>query len=111
MVPFTTHTEQRDGATVVALSGDLDIATRRAAREALQAALAEGGGPLVLDLTAVGFLDSTGLTVLVNTANDAQRAGRSFAVVAPDGQARRTLEISGIEEELNVVSTLAEATS
>lgn len=103
MVPFTAQIEQRDGATVVAFRGDLDVATRRSARDALQAALNTGAGPLELDLTDIEFLDSTGLTVLVNTANEAQRLDRPFTIRVPEGQARRTLELSGLAEELPVV--------
>lgn len=111
MVRFTIRSEQHAAAAVVAFTGDLDVATRRAARDALQAALHEGEGPLVLDLTGIEFLDSTGLTVLVNTANDARRAARPFTVVAPPGQARRTLELSGLVDELQVVDSLDAATS
>ena len=103
MVPFTTRSEQRDGVAVVAFNGDLDLATRRSARDALQAALHDGSGPLMLDLTDIEFLDSTGLTVLINTANEARRLGREFSIRVPEGQARRTLELSGLDEELPVV--------
>ena len=103
MVPFTTRIAERGDETVIAFTGDLDVSTRRPARDTLQAALGEGTGPLVLDLTDIEFLDSTGLTVLVNTANEAKRLGRPFTIVVPDGQARRTLELSGLDEELPVV--------
>lgn len=109
MVGFTTRSEVRDGIPVLAFAGDLDVATRRAARDALQGVLAAGTGPLVLDLTDLGFLDSTGLTVLINTHNEARRAGRPFAIVVPAGAPRRTLELSGLDEELRLAESFAGA--
>lgn len=109
MVSFTTRSDRHGAAEVIAFTGDLDVATRRAARDALQVALREGTGPLVLDLSGIEFLDSTGLTVLVNTANEAERVARPFAIVAPPGQARRTLELSGLDEELRLLDAVDDA--
>lgn len=102
MVVFTTRSEVRDGFAVLSFAGELDVASRRSAREALQIALAAGSQALVLDLSELGFLDSTGMTLLINTADEARRLGLPFAIVVPPGPPRRTLELSGLDEELRL---------
>lgn len=108
MVGFTTHFEVHDGVPVLALRGDLDVATRRSARDALQGAL-QAQRALVLDLTGLGFLDSTGLTVLINSADEARRLGRPFAIAVPPGGPRRVLELSGLDEELPMADSVEAA--
>src|SRR5690348_17002595 len=97
MVPFTTRSERHAGVDVLAISGDLDLATKRSARSALQRALAGADQALVLDLSGIEFLDSTGLSVLIHTASEARATQRGFALVLPPGVARQTVEIAHID--------------
>jgi anti-sigma B factor antagonist len=55
------------GNPVVALSGEIDMATADAMEAALEPSL-KAGGPLTLDLSGVTFMDSTGLYVVIRAA-------------------------------------------
>jgi anti-anti-sigma factor len=78
------------GGRRIALRGELDLGTAGQ----LQAALAaETGGPLVLDLTGLTFMDSTGVRVLLEAA---ERTDGLSIVPPADGDARVTIEETGI---------------
>lgn len=109
MVGFTTRSELRDGFLVLAFAGDLDVATRRAARAALHGVLHAGERAVVLDLSDLGFLDSTGLTVLITASDEARQLALPFAIVVPDGLPRRTLEVTGLDDDLRVVESFEDA--
>ncbi|WP_376741652.1 STAS domain-containing protein [Amycolatopsis balhimycina] len=64
---------------------------------------------LVIDFTAVDFLASVGLTVLVKARRDADR-GTALRVVAT-GTPRRAISITGLDDALNVYSAVADAMS
>jgi anti-anti-sigma factor len=92
--------EGRDGGTLVAITGELDIAAEPAVAEALASATARTG-PLVVDLTPTSFMDSTGLKLLAATA---RQVGDRLAVVCPLGTpVRRVLDIAGMVEAVRVV--------
>ena len=83
------------------VSGELDIATAAQLDGRLRALL-EQHERVVLDLSELSFLDSTGLAVLVGAARLAENDGGSFAVSAISSSAQRVLELSGVAEKLNL---------
>jgi anti-sigma B factor antagonist len=95
------------GATVVRVSGEVDLATV----SELQQELAASGRaqPLVVDLTECTFLDSSGVRVLLAAAAEADAAGESFALVADEGGVRRALDIAAVPDRVPVHATLAQA--
>jgi anti-anti-sigma factor len=97
-----------DGAVVVSLVGELDLYNAHVVRERLAATTNDGGERLVVDLSGVTFIDSTGLGVLVE-ARSRLANRRAFVVVAPGVEARRALEISGLDRHFAVRETLEAA--
>lgn len=94
--------------TVVSLTGELDIATADRLTKALDGLSVKPGGRLAVDLSAVEFMDSTGLRLLI-TAN--RRAGENdygFAVVVGDSPARRVFELTKMDDHINIVDSLAD---
>jgi anti-sigma B factor antagonist len=88
----------------VSLSGELDMATAPSVEERLEQL--NGGDPpgrLVLDLRGLRFIDSTGLSLLMNADNRARKAGRRVTIVSGTGAPRRLLETTGLADRLNVV--------
>jgi anti-anti-sigma factor len=69
---------------------------------ALNGAVTDATGPLVVDLSRVGFMDSTGLSLLVRAQRRMRGRGRGFAVVCPDGSVRRIFEITNTVGVLRV---------
>jgi anti-anti-sigma factor len=92
-----------DPAWLIA-SGDIDMATAPALAQALQTGRYEG-----VDLTAVTFLDVSGLRVLLTAARVARQAGRPFAVANPSPMVRRVLDITAIDQTLEVAGDQSSA--
>jgi anti-sigma B factor antagonist len=89
--------------TVVAVAGEVDLATCSRLRASLDAALDEPGrGPVVADLTAVTFIGSTGIAVLVDADGHARKRDRSLRLVVDRGRAAvmTPLQATRIDEVL-----------
>ena len=87
-----------DGSPVVVLSGELDFATAPVAEASLAPILERSPERLVFDLTAVSFLDSSGIAVLVRSAH----AAGTVAIRNPSTVVRRVIECTGLEETLRI---------
>ena len=100
--------DQRDGAVVVSLTGELDLYNAEEVRGALLEACAGEPDALVVDLAEVRFIDSTALGVLIEARSKlADRNG--FRLAAPGLETRRALEVSGLDRHFLVHDTVAEA--
>jgi anti-sigma B factor antagonist len=90
-------TSTDDGKTqVFALHGSLDIATSPTLRAALMEAAEHKGHLLVVDLSQLDFLDSTGLGALIGAHKRAGEAEGAVRLVAQEGQILRLLRITGL---------------
>ena len=94
-----------DGVAVLTLGGDVDVSQSLAVRDAVGAAI-EAGKPVVVDVSAVRFIDSSGIGILV-TAH--RRAPEAFAVAGPVDAVRRALELTRTDRILRLFDTLDEA--
>ena len=102
MSAFSTSLERRSGAAIVALLGDLDIASEAQAVTDLNAAM-DGCDVLVADLRDLAFLDSTGVRVLIAADLRAKERGTRFGVVRGGGMVARLLEVTRIGQRIPVV--------
>ena len=96
--------DQNDGAVTTRLSGDLDIVTSDQVKRDLTALVDGGHARLTLDLSAVGFVDSSGLGVLVALHRRAESLGGSFVVQAVPPQVQRLFDITRLGDLLMVES-------
>lgn len=103
---FNVSLETSPGLYTVALSGELDIATADQLTAALDGVSPASGERLVIDLTAVSFMDSTGLRVLIATNNAATDGGYELFIVTGDSPAKRVLELTRMDEHMQVVSSI-----
>jgi anti-anti-sigma factor len=94
---------------VLSLEGEVDVATVPALRAALKEARESGERDIWIDLTNVGFLDSSGVSALVEADRAFSREHRRFAVICPPGPVRRVLELTGLDKELALFHTRADA--
>jgi len=102
------RTEVRGDRTVVAAQGEIDLTSCETLRRALDAADDAATSGTVVDLTAVSFIDSTGLSVLVDGARHARGSSREFGVVA-GGHLRELLRITGLDTVMDVGPTVDSA--
>ena len=93
---FTIVREQDGRAQIVVVGGEIDLASADDVDGALQAAEAAGGGAVVLDLTGVEFIDSTGLRVVLASIRRLTEQARSLTVACPDGPVRRLFELTAL---------------
>jgi anti-sigma B factor antagonist len=100
--------DRSDGAVVVHLAGELDLYNAHQVREALLACCAEEPARLVVDLAEVSFVDSTALGVLVE-ARSRMSDRQAFLLAAPGTEAKRALEISGLDRHFSVHTSVEEA--
>jgi anti-sigma B factor antagonist len=98
-----------DGSVVVEVSGEIDIGTASAVREATDEALRGRPRRLVVDLSGVSFLGSAGVAVLAAADHRQRGQGGDLRVVAATRATRRVLELTGLDEQLSVHATLADA--
>lgn len=88
-------TTRRDDLTVVRLDGELDIYTVAGFRSELDA-LDPAVSRIVIDLSDVTLLDSSGLGALVSLLNQARGGGGQLGLVCPHRRLRRVFEITGL---------------
>ena len=69
---------------------------------ALNEAIADMAAPLVVDLSDVVFMDSTGLALLMNARARVVRLGHGFAIICPKGPIARVFEIADMVDSLRV---------
>ena len=92
--------------TVIAPQGDLDVATVGDFREALRDAVRDGAGTVVVDLSEVAFVDSSGLGAIMETYERLRHGGREVAIVVPPGTAAAVmLNLTGLGSRLPVVES------
>lgn len=96
--------------TVIAPEGELDIASVGDFRAALSDAARAGDGAVIVDLSQVNFIDSSGLGALVELHSRLRRNGRRLAVVAPGGSAPAVLlGLAGLRDRLPISETRGSA--
>jgi len=102
---FRVEVQKTEHATVLVVSGELDLAASPEFEEILEQF--DGAGPemLILDLREVEFMDSAGLATVVKAHQSAHTVGRPFGVVNGSAQVRRLMNLTGMDERLTVAHT------
>jgi anti-anti-sigma factor len=98
-VVIDTHVDQA-GATVVTLSGELDSSNAAALEAALEPITATGVAQLVFDLSALRFMDSAGIAVLLGAAAKVE----AVHLRDPTPIVRRVIELTGLTNVLRIES-------
>jgi anti-sigma B factor antagonist len=98
-----------NGVRIIAIDGELDIATSPQVRELLEEAAKDAERPLVVDLTDCDFIDSTGLATLLHGTKPAQNGESNVALVSQGGEVRKLLELTAIDRTIPVFDTLDDA--
>jgi anti-sigma B factor antagonist len=106
-----TEVSEVKGWTVVAVHGEIDVATSPALRERLIGLVNDGATRLVLDLETVDFLDSTGLGTIVSLLKRVRTHGGDLRLVCTEARIRRLFEITGLEKAVPLHASLDDAIS
>ena len=106
---LSLETRTEGDRTVVSVGGEIDVYTAPQLRERVVDLVAAGQVDLILDLTDVEFLDSTGLGVLVGALNRVRANDGSLALVLTQERILKIFEITGLRKVFPIHQTVAEA--
>ena len=98
-------------STVLEVRGEVDLHSAAQLRDRLLKVIAAGRQLVVVDLTGLSFLDSTGLGVLVAARNEAQQAGAALRLVCPSDRMLKLFRITGLDAVFEIYATLPAAIS
>ena len=102
VAPLAIDTAQLPDRLCVKLYGELDGASAPLLRDRLASFISEPLGDLIIDLSDLTFLDSSGLALFVTMHKQLERAGQRLVLVGPTPMARRVLEITRLNTILHI---------
>jgi anti-sigma B factor antagonist len=104
VVPHFELVEERSpgGVDIVNVSGEIHLTTAPRFRERLEQIIAAGDGTLVLDLTAVEFIDSTGLSVLLSGLRLLNQRNGRMALVLRNPTVLRLFQITSLDTTFDI---------
>lgn len=108
---FQVGLENQGEFAVARAQGEIDLATVELLDLAVESALSEGVKKLVIDLTEVTFLDSTGVRSLLSTDERVRALGGELTIVVAGGPVSRTLSVTAVDKILRIVDGLPEGES
>jgi anti-sigma B factor antagonist len=101
-VDFSMSQQTVGGYPVLSVRGEADISSAQQLREGLSDLVDSDATAVVVDLTAVTFLDSTGLGVLVGARNAAVEAGSGLPIACDDGRILKLFRITGLDNVFEI---------
>ena len=91
------------GILIAKIAGDIDHHSARAVRERIDSVVFEKKPALViLDLSTVDFMDSSGLGLILGRFNTARELGAELKILSPSRSVKRVLELAGIERIIKI---------
>ena len=104
MSPFDVTITEHGGTVHVSLRGELDISSAPRLQDDLARVEADEPERIVLDLSGLDFMDSTGLRLLIGADSRARNAGRRLIVIQGNEMVQRVLRVTRLDERLEIVS-------
>jgi len=102
-------TEDVGVRTVLRVAGEIDVSSADRLRERIALLLSEGRTDLVVDLTGVTFMDSTGLGLLVGTLKRVRGAGGRLVLVVDSERLLKVFRITGLTQVFTITGSLEDA--
>ncbi len=101
--------ESVDGASVLSVRGEVDVYSAPALSENLTQLLDDGTRAIVVDLSEVAFLDSTGLGALIGGRTATEGAGGTMAIVCTNDRVLKLFTITGLDSVFQIFPSVDEA--
>ena len=108
---FRVDVRREPQATVLTISGELDLASSPVLEERLDEVFGSDSDVVILDLRDLDFMDSTGLSVLVKAHQAAEAGDRQLCLVKGPPQVQRLLSLTGVADRLRVLDAPEDALS
>lgn len=109
IVELTVNSREEGGRTVVAVEGEIDVYTAPVLREHLNDLVGEGKNHLLIDMSGVDFLDSTGLGVLVGSLKRIRSQDGSLQLVCDQEKILKVFRITGLTKVFPIYPTIEQA--
>ena len=93
---LTLATEEVEGATIIAVGGEIDVYTAPRLRDKITELVADGVYSLIIDMEGVEFLDSTGLGVLVGGLKKVRAHDGSLQLICTQERLLKIFRITGL---------------
>ena len=103
------NSERLGAATVVHTAGELDLHTAATLQAELEAAVAAQATLVVVDLAAVDFMDSTGLSAIVAAVAGVREYGGEVRVVTATPKITKVFTLTGVDQQVSMYDTVEEA--
>jgi anti-sigma B factor antagonist len=97
--------KEQGGAVIVALEGDVDLQSSPDARKVLLECVGKRM-PVLVDLSKVGYIDSSGVASLVESLQSARKSGSTLILVLVSEGARRVLELARLDKVFTICDTI-----
>lgn len=101
-------TEEKQGVRVVRVRGEVDLSWSQRLRKAILDALASAR-PVAVDLSAVTYIDSSGIAALVEGFQNARGKGQRFSLVAVSKPVHAVLELARLDRVFPIFPSLEDA--
>lgn len=109
-IEFSVDVATVDGAVLLTCRGELDVTTAPRLSVAIRRAVEKGTARLILDVSALEYMDSSGLTAVLNGREAAAEAGGRLAIACrPDARVRRLFTLTGLEAAIEIHGSADEA--
>jgi anti-sigma B factor antagonist len=112
MMLADVHFDGTAGAVVGRVTGEIDLSNAESLGRAVVDAVPNEALALVLDLSAVRYLDSAGIHLIYKLREGLRTRGQVLRLVVPEGcPAREALRLSGVEQHVSMIGTVDQALS
>jgi len=101
-MPLTLSHKQTDGDAVIALDGELDLASAPDLAQLAGELVRNGADNIIVDAQLLSVCDSSGLRILVSIANELRPTGGRVAIVNPQPVVLRVLELTGLDRTVMI---------
>ncbi|GAB3206717.1 STAS domain-containing protein [Marinactinospora thermotolerans] len=102
-------TRVENHSVIVRVEGELDIATAGDLQEHVLSAIQTHGPWLILDLSALDFMDSSGLNAVISAYRAVNERDGSLALAAPNERVTKVIRLVGLHRQVPVHRTVAAA--
>jgi len=107
--PLDVEVQQHERACVVRLAGELDAEQAPGLRSLLADRVLSGPGHLVLELSGLTFIDSSGLATLIAVHKGTRAAGTSLVLARPSDAVTKVLALTGLRTVLATAPSVEDA--
>jgi len=109
-VEFGVSIASRGQWEILTVTGEIDMATAPRFRQRLLAVISTGAQNVVIDLSGVDFIDSTGLGVLMGAAKRVRSSGGDIRLVMAGSRLAELIELTRLDRVLDVFDSVSSAT-